>query len=314
MSDTINESSRVSVVIPLYNGAETIERALDSVVAQTFQDIEILVVDDGSLDEGATIVHEYPDDRVVLLQQVNRGVGAARNRGIEAASTVWIAFLDSDDEWDEDFLETVIALTAKYPDCAVAATGYRTHFADGKKENLHVNGITSRDWEGTLDNYFELAAKSTPPIWTSALMARKDALDAIQGFPEGIPIGEDLITWANLATRYPIAYAAGAKSTYWHPFLVDGSLKRKPSPGDLIGDEFRALYKANPKTRGLRGYVGFWFRVRAYQCSRFGMERETLRACLLALKYRPFHLRVLAYYAISILPDWLRNPITRARA
>jgi glycosyltransferase involved in cell wall biosynthesis len=309
----MNESSRVSVVIPVYNGAATIERALNSVLAQSIDDIKIFVVDDGSTDNSVQIIQKCTDPRIALLQQINRGVGAARNRGIEAANTEWVAFLDCDDEWDPEFLAVALRLGEAHPECGVSATGYRFHHANGRVEDLAIPNLPSQPWEGVMESYFTWAARSYPPICASAVMVRKEALESIQGFPEGVPNGEDLITWAHLALNFSIVYSSVPMATYWEPFHEDGSPKRKPSPNDLIGDEFRVLYKQFPKTKGLRAYLGFWFKVRAWQCSRFGMEQETLSACITALRYRPFYFRVVAYYMISVLPDWARNRVIKAR-
>ena len=90
---------KVSIVIPLFNKASYVERALDSIRGQTFNDFEVIVVDDGSTDAGASVVARYSDSRVRLITQSNAGPGPARNAGIAEAIGDLVAFLDADDEW-----------------------------------------------------------------------------------------------------------------------------------------------------------------------------------------------------------------------
>lgn len=98
----------ISVIIPLYNKGKYIARALGSVFAQTYQDFEVIVVDDGSTDDGPDIVRKYDDPRLQLIQQANTGPGSARNRGIKETTTPYLAFLDADDEWLPGFLESYL--------------------------------------------------------------------------------------------------------------------------------------------------------------------------------------------------------------
>jgi glycosyltransferase involved in cell wall biosynthesis len=96
---------KVSVIIPTYNRAATVPRAIDSVLAQTLNDLEVIVIDDGSSDDTGRILSERYGDRIRYYNQQNQGASAARNRGIEEARGEWIAFLDSDDIWEKDKLE-----------------------------------------------------------------------------------------------------------------------------------------------------------------------------------------------------------------
>ena len=114
----------VSVTIPLYNKGEYIERSLESVFAQTFGDYEVIVVDDGSTDNGAEIVKQFRDSRLRVIRQANAGPGAARNRGIDESSSRYLAFLDADDEWMPRFLEKSIDILRENPDCDLTASSY----------------------------------------------------------------------------------------------------------------------------------------------------------------------------------------------
>ncbi len=114
----------VSVIIPLYNKEKYVSRALESVFSQTYEDYEIIVVDDGSTDKSRNIVQRYEDHRLLMIHQDNAGPGAARNKGIEISKAPFLAFLDADDEWMPEFLETSVRMLFNNPDCDVAASCY----------------------------------------------------------------------------------------------------------------------------------------------------------------------------------------------
>ena len=120
----------ISVVIPLYNKEQYIERAVYSVLSQTFQQFEIVIVNDGSTDGSASVIERMDNPLIRLIHQKNGGVSAARNRGIEEARFEYIAFLDADDEWKENHLEIIAGLISKFPECGVFGTSYYyTHFS-----------------------------------------------------------------------------------------------------------------------------------------------------------------------------------------
>ena len=116
---------KVTVIIPLYNKAAYVKRALDSLIAQTFADYELLVIDDGSTDGGGAIVARCGDARVRLIRQDTAGPAHARNRGIDEASGELVAFLDADDEWMPRYLEhSLAALESAGPEVACVSSGY----------------------------------------------------------------------------------------------------------------------------------------------------------------------------------------------
>ncbi|WP_414475743.1 glycosyltransferase family 2 protein [Microvirga sp. M2] len=114
----------VSVVIPLFNKGPHIVRCLESVASQTLADFEVVVVDDGSTDEGATLARRFPDDRVRVISQKNSGPGHARNRGVDSARGDLVAFLDADDEWLPSYLAESVRLLTDHPEAATVSSGY----------------------------------------------------------------------------------------------------------------------------------------------------------------------------------------------
>jgi len=114
---------RVSVVIPLYNKAESVLAAVGSVLRQSFADFELIVVDDGSTDSGVPLVAGIGDRRIRLLAQANAGPGAARNRGLGEARGEYVAFLDADDEWGPEFLGLAVDALDRHPECGAWVSG-----------------------------------------------------------------------------------------------------------------------------------------------------------------------------------------------
>src|SRR3989442_12041514 len=127
---------RVSVIIPLFNKAPYIERALSSVAAQTYRDFELIVIDDGSTDEGPRVVEAFNDLPIRLIRQENAGPGAARNRGLGLAQGELVAFLDADDEWLPSYLSESVRLLDEYGQAVVAITsGYFEYPAGISRKN-----------------------------------------------------------------------------------------------------------------------------------------------------------------------------------
>ena len=197
----------ISVVIPLYNKEKQIAYTLQSVFEQTFQDFEIVAVDDGSTDNSVEEVEKFDDSRIRLIHQTNAGVSAARNRGIEEARGELIAFLDADDEWMPEYLATQYGLYQKYPECSVYACNYEFRDSEGKVTPTIIRKLPFEGEDGVLSNYFEVASCSHPPICSISIMVKKTAIQAIGGFPLGIKSGEDLLTWARLAVNEKFAYS-----------------------------------------------------------------------------------------------------------
>jgi hypothetical protein len=295
----------ISVVIPLYNKEKTVERALRSVLGQTFQVFEIIIVDDGSTDGSVTEVKKFTDPRIRLVHQANAGVSAARNRGIQEAQGELIAFLDADDEWLPEYLTTIDIMRLRYPSSDVLATDYYFQRPDGSRRLPVLRGLKASSSEITLDDYFAVASQSDPPLCSSAVAVRKQALDALGGFPVGIKSGEDLLTWARLAIRFPITIHRKPLSIFHQdPATGDGIPSRRPDPGDRVAKSLHALLAGLPprKARSLRRYIGMWHKMRAAIYLRLGNRASAVSESFRSLRYRPGDWKVYALMLGCLLP------------
>lgn len=203
---------KVSVVIPLYNKVRHIRRAVDSVLAQTYSDFELVVVDDGSTDGSGAVVREMTDSRIRLITQENAGECAARNRGIDEAAFDLVAFLDADDEWLPCFLETVTGLRNGFPGAGMYATAF-CYCEEGDIRRQAFADCVSSPQGGLVDDYF-LSALSMPVVTSSSVMVPKRALKEVGGFSRGIRRGGDERTWAQIALLYRVAWSPAVGAVY----------------------------------------------------------------------------------------------------
>lgn len=212
-----------SVVIPLFNKGPHIERAIRSVQAQTVQAREIVVVDDGSTDGGLQWVQGLGLPGLIIEQRDTPGPGgyAARNRGIERASSEWIAFLDADDEWHPDHLERVTHALATVDDPARVVTvfsGYDDVYSDGRHSadpyTRHVGGgVTEMDFATLIGHWVNLNAS---PIWTSATVCRRSTLMEVGAFPEArCRRGGDKDTWLRVAHLGSAVFTGATTALYF---------------------------------------------------------------------------------------------------
>ena len=297
----------ISIIIPLYNKATTIARALDCVLAQTYQDFEVVVVDDGSSDEGATIVERYTDSRIRLIRQENAGVSAARNRGIAEARGEYVAFLDADDEWMPEFLEEIVALQKEFPACRAQATNYIFN-SYGVKSATILRKIPFKGEHGVLVNYFVVASCSHPPVWTSAVCIERKLLQEIGGFPVGVKSGEDLLVWANVAVRTQWAYSMKELAQYnFDQMSFKETPTRVPEEVDVVGTELVKLWECYPNVCGLRSYLSLWHKMRSSIYMRLGYKKACVKEAMLSLRYNPMNYKVYAYLILNVLGVYKRK-------
>ena len=197
-----------SVVIPLYNKEKEIKRAIDSVLNQTFRDFELIVVNDESTDNSLSVVESIQDSRITIISQENKGEFGARNTGIINSHAPYIAFLDGDDEWKPEYLETICSLTIKYPEAGLYCTS-RANITD---ENTivyhHTSGFQEGD-DGIIPSPFgSFANDHLIPMTCSSSVIPKKVLEELTLVPEVRGGGYDLACWGRIFISYEVAYAA----------------------------------------------------------------------------------------------------------
>jgi hypothetical protein len=273
---------KVSVVIPLYNKAPYVQRALDSVLAQTFGDFEVIVVDDGSTDGGANVVRACADPRVRLIGQRNAGPGPARNRGIAEAGGEFLAFLDADDEWLPAFLEKSLAVLEQHgPSVASVSSGYLLWPAGERTDAL---------WRGrrVTDGIYRVTDRFEPQFVVHLLaylcpwntVARAERVRHWGGFyARGKCLyGEDSYLWLKFLLNETIAIRqeplvrfhteasalsrnlAGPRPV--EPILFDPGEVEAACPAPLRGLLHKVLAIRALKTACMLGYWGRWREAR----------------------------------------------------
>lgn len=285
----------ISIVLPLWNKERYIAHTVKSILGQSFKEFELIIVDDGSTDRSVEIVQSFEDTRIRLIRQANAGVSAARNRGIESAHFQHIAFIDGDDEWKSNHLETLIRLIHNYPSCQIYSTSYLLQTPEGKLIEPHIalNRLPFQE-EGIMCNFFEMAAGINSPLNMSTLAASKELLQHIGGFPVGIYSGEDIITQTRLALQSHVAYST--RKTVVVQLGAEGRNERPITPNEPLDCMFDNLLHQQEKRKDkrLRHFVSFWHKqqmVRSLNQRKYSLAWQH---ALRSLKLRPFQHKVFA--------------------
>lgn len=222
---------RVSVIIPSYNCARYLGRAIDSVSHQTYKDFDIVLVDDGSTDDTKDVAMQY-GRRLTYLYQQNQGVSAARNYAIAKASGELLAYLDADDMWYPGKLEEQVAFLDAHQECGMVHS--ETSVINEQDEILHArfNQETNRP---VPQGHCLQALLRRSHIQTLTVVERRKCFDSVGGFDERLPIVQDYLHWIMIAAEgYEIGYLAEPLGKYrWRIGSLMGS------PIRLLNDHVR---------------------------------------------------------------------------
>jgi glycosyltransferase involved in cell wall biosynthesis len=190
----------VSVIIPAFNVESSLVQCIESALDQTHRPLEIIVIDDGSTDDTGRIARDF-GDTIVYLKQSNHGQGAARNMGLQNAHGEFIAFLDADDYWRQEFLQRCIWFLNTYPEAVAVSTGMIVRMVDGA-EQIGPRCLRSHDGitEPTvLDNFFEFWADQDH-VRTGTVLIRRNIVESAGYQRADLRVSQDLEYWAYIAT------------------------------------------------------------------------------------------------------------------
>jgi glycosyltransferase involved in cell wall biosynthesis len=225
----------VSIIIPCYNGEEYLHHAIESALAQSYQWIEVIVVDDGSTDGSSEIAKRYP---VRYIQQKNGGVSSARNLGLQESRGAGITFLDADDQLKQDAIGAGVHALAEHPECAMAVGDHVFISADGSYlASSRKDPLSAFHYEALLiSNFIEM---------TSSVLFRRSVLDVVGGFNTELSAAEDYDLYLRIAGAYPICCHSAIVAEYR---IHETNASRNPEL--MLTTTLRVLKNQAPSVRG----------------------------------------------------------------
>ncbi|MEM5565393.1 glycosyltransferase family 2 protein [Psychroserpens sp. AS72] len=202
-----------SVVIPLYNKEQEITDTISSVLAQTFADFEVIIINDGSTDNSLNQVEKFSDKRIRIYTTENKGVSHARNFGIKNASAQYIAFLDGDDIWKPQHLHDLKSLIESYPNCGLYCKAYNKIKGQTIIDSQYKDIPKNKKWDGLINDYFYHSVINSLAS-SSSVAIHKSIFESVGYFNEDYNSGEDTDAWIRIALQYPTAFDNSVSVTH----------------------------------------------------------------------------------------------------
>jgi glycosyltransferase involved in cell wall biosynthesis len=314
LNAVLNDSNRcceVAVVVPTYNAADYIARAMDSVLEQTHTDLSLFVIDDGSTDETTGILQSYAD-RVVYSRREHTGQAAARNRGIRMSDSPYIAFLDADDYWLPGKLERQIAVLKQNPDVGLVCTDCAT-INEGNIASSHFGGVkvprTGKLFERLVRDCF---------IFTPTVMVRRQCLQDVGLFNESLVVSEDFNLWLRVASRWKIAMipeTLAVRETRPQGLSLSTGPEIYLENGIAALEDVRSVCNGlSPReSRALQVAIAERYYVYGSHLLASGAHKESRTKLTDTLRRQPAHWRAWTKYGLSFLPGGAVKRLTEAR-
>lgn len=256
-----------SVIIPLYNKAPYVRKAVESVLGQTLGDYEIIIIDNGSIDGSSEIVAGFTDSRIRIIRlEENIGVSNARNKGVSLSTAPYITFLDADDWWEPTFLEEMRGLIERHPDAGIYGTGY--YIVKNSKKRVAPIGVDEDFLEGEI-NYCRVYAKTLCMPLTSITVAMTRAVfDEMEGFKPHLKLGEDFDLWVRIALKHKVVFFNKPLSNYNQDVDITyrGTHNKRYDPDTFMTFYFDQFKKEEEGNKDLKKLLD---RIRVYTLMNF---------------------------------------------
>ena len=236
-----------SVVIPVYNKEKFVTKTLKSVLDQTFTDFEIIIVNDGSTDKSEVKILEFKDSRIQYYSKKNEGVAVARNFGIEKATSDYICFIDADDFWFPNFLETMHRFISELPEQKVFAAAIEIE-TKNKTIPAHYSIPKKSDFE--IVDFFDASQKECI-LWTSSVCIHKSVFEKVGTFDTIIKHGEDTELWIRIGLQFPIVFIRKILARY----VYDNRSVSRNSSYFFESYTFEKYASAEKKNPALKKYM-----------------------------------------------------------
>ncbi len=254
---------KISVIMPAFNAEKFIARAIRSVIAQTFSDFEVIVIDDGSVDSTREIAEGFAkqDKRIHVLHEENRGTARARNNGLDIAQGLYVSFLDADDCWEPEFLVSTFE-RAQETDAKFIYSWAEEQFTDGERK--FIGDV--RQIEGKMDSYLHESGEYRQPFHTCSVLISRDIIENNNiRFPEGIKYSEDTafflqvlsVTKAVCVPRCLVYYCRNDNSTMaseWKASEWAGTVEIFERIGPFVAEHYPKGWSAFCTMRAFRAY------------------------------------------------------------
>ena len=316
---------KVSVIIPSYNCAQYITDAVDCVLAQTYQDFEIVVVDDGSTDHTKDALQPYMN-RIQYIYQKNKGLPGARNTGIKASNGEWITLLDADDLWDTHKLECEMKVMEDHPDVKFAFSDARLFNNEGvlmPSVMLQPNQYSSRtikhsishfqtdDGNVLVRNLLDELVFDGNPMMVACVIIKKEVFDHVGLFNEKFNMAEDHEMWLRICLHYDTLYLNKVLASYRvNDQGISGSLSQRGyryayGEGWSIDENYHLLpEKLQPQAKSR---ICSLYQESLWGYSNAGQHERVRFICSRLMAYGVFNISILKFCILSLFPSrWIK--------